>query len=69
MLALLAATKEPAHTAWYILGGVLALWAVVLSFFGLSRPDFPRGEGGARIVMLISVVLVAAAMTAAVATA
>jgi hypothetical protein len=67
MLSLLAVT-EPSHVAWYILGGLLALWAVVLSAIGLSRPDFPGSEGGARVVMGISFVLMVAAMTAAVAT-
>jgi hypothetical protein len=68
MLSLLAAT-EPSHVAWYIAGGVLALWAVTLSGIGLKRPDFPGNDRGARLVMLVSLVLVAAAMTAAVATA
>jgi hypothetical protein len=68
MLSLLAVT-EPSHTAWYILGGLLALWAVVLSAIGLKRPDFPGNDGAARVVWLISFVLMAAAMTAAVATA
>jgi hypothetical protein len=48
---------------------VLALWAVTLSGIGLKRPDFPGNDRGARLVMLVSLVLVAAAMTAAVATA
>jgi hypothetical protein len=68
MLSLLAVT-EPSHTAWYILGGLLALWAVVLSAIGLKAPDFPGSEAGTRVVILISLVLVVAAMTAAVATA
>jgi hypothetical protein len=46
MLSLLAAT-EPSHVAWYIAGGILASWAVVLSAIGLSRPDFPGNERGA----------------------
>jgi len=68
MLSLLAAT-EPSHVAWYIAGGVLAVWAVVLSAIGLRSPDVPGSEGGARVVMLISFVLMVVAMTAAVATA
>jgi hypothetical protein len=65
----LLAVTEPSKVAWYIAGGVLALWAVVVSAIGLKRPDFPAGDGPARLVMLISFVLVVAAMTAAVATA
>jgi hypothetical protein len=68
MLSLLAAT-EPSHVPWYIAGGLLAAWAVILSAIGLRSPDFPGNEGGARVVMLISAVLVVAAMTAAVASA
>jgi len=68
MLSLLAAT-EPSKVPFFIAGGTLAVWAVVLSAIGLSRPDFPGNDTGARLVILLSVVLVVAAMTAAVATA
>jgi hypothetical protein len=68
VLALLAAA-EPSKAPWYIVGGVLALWAVVLSAIGLTRPDFPGEKGGRQVVMLISFVLVVAAMTSAVASA
>jgi hypothetical protein len=62
------AVTEPSKVAFFIAGGVLAAWAVILSAIGISRPDFPGNNAGARAVMLISAVLVAAAMTAAVAT-
>ena len=67
---LLAAAEhaEPSKTAFFIAGGALAAWAVILSFFGLTRPDFPGNAGAARGVMAISTVLVAAAAVAAVAT-
>ncbi|MDQ6774833.1 MAG: hypothetical protein M3071_01135 [Actinomycetota bacterium] len=67
MLSLLA-VAEPSKVAWFIGGGAAAAWAVIVSVIGLRKPDFPGNEGGARVVMLISFVLVAAAMTAAVAT-
>jgi hypothetical protein len=67
MHALLAAA-EPSHVAWYVAGGLLALWAVVLSAIGLNRPDFPGNGSIQRLVILISFVLMVAAMTAAVAT-
>jgi hypothetical protein len=67
MLSVLALT-EPSKVAFFIAGGVLAVWAVVLSAIGLSRPDFPGNNAGARLVILLSFLLVAAAMTAAVAT-
>ena len=59
---------EPSKTAFYIAGIALAAWAVILSAYGLSKPDFPAGAAAARGVMAISVLLVAAAAIAAVAT-
>jgi hypothetical protein len=66
MLSLLA-VAEPSKVAWFIAGGVLALWAVALSAIGLTRPDFPGNARGERLAILVSVVLVIAAMTSAVA--
>jgi hypothetical protein len=52
---------------FWIVGGVAALWAVVLTFvIGLRREDFPRTDKEARTVMLISVVLTVAAIGTAV---
>ncbi len=66
LLAILAEASEPSKTPFYIVGGVLAAYAVVLAAVGILKPDFPGGETGARGVMAFSVVLVAAAMAAAV---
>jgi hypothetical protein len=71
MLDLFVLAAETAHeehdaTLFYIAGGVLAAWAVLLAAIGLSRPDFPRSEGVSRGVMAISVILVIAAMGASV---
>jgi hypothetical protein len=66
--AILAAAAEPSKTPFYFVGGVLALWAVALSAVGLTRPEFPFGERGARGVMLLSFVLVVATMATAIAT-
>lgn len=69
-LTLLAADiHEKSKTAFYIAGGVLAGWAVVVSAIGFTKPDFPGKIGGARVVMAISAVLVVAAMSTAVLTA
>jgi hypothetical protein len=63
------AGEEPNKTAFYILGGLLAAWAVVIAAIGIARhDDFPSSDGAARGVMGISVVLVAAAMVSAVVT-
>ncbi len=68
LLVLAAAEAEPSKTGFYLCGGILAAWAVVLGFVGLRSPDFPGSDGAARGVMAISAVLVVAAMTAAVLT-
>jgi len=68
LLVLAAEEAEPSKTAFYLCGGVLAAWAVVLGFLGLRSPEFPGEERGARGVMGISSVLVVATMTAAVLT-
>ncbi|MCW2954605.1 MAG: hypothetical protein JWQ48_3775 [Conexibacter sp.] len=63
MLALTLATAEHADkTAFYIGGGLLAVWAVALGFVGVTRPAFPQGTGGGRVVMLLSVLLTVAAI-------
>ncbi|HYF27972.1 MAG TPA: hypothetical protein VD931_19675 [Baekduia sp.] len=71
-LVLLAAEaahgEETSKTAFYVAGGVLAGWAVLLSMIGLSRSDWPQNDGAARGVMAISAVLVAATMIASIAT-
>lgn len=72
MLPLIAAvvehSAEGSKTAFYIAAGALACWAVLIGAIGVSRPAFPRGEGGARGVMLVSGVLMVAAMATAVIT-
>ena len=47
---------------FFVAGGLLASFAVLISVFGFKRPDFPASEGGARGVMAVSAVLVAGAM-------
>ncbi len=49
-------------TAFYIAGGLLAFWAVVLSALGIMREGFPKTDGSARIVMAVSVLLTLAAI-------
>lgn len=74
MLPLLAAVVQQSaehgsKTAFYIAGGGLACWAVLIGAIGVTRPAFPRGQGGARGVMLVSGVLMVATMATAVLTA
>jgi plastocyanin len=59
-----------AETLFVYFGAVLAAWAVLLAFLGLSRATFPgKGPTGERVVIGISVVLVAAAIGTAIGTA
>jgi hypothetical protein len=69
LLVLAAEEAEPSKASFYICGGLLAGWAVVLGLVGLRSPDFPGGESGARAVMLITTVLMAGAMVTSVITA
>jgi hypothetical protein len=69
LLVFAAEEAEPSKTAFYLCGGLLAAWAVVLGLIGLRSPDFPGGLSGQRGVITISVVLVVATMVTAVVTA
>ena len=54
--------------AFHVLGGLLAVWALVVSFLGVTRENFPATKQAERIVALISITLVVAAIGAAVIT-
>ena len=43
--------------AYHVFGLLFALWAVVVSFLGIKRENFPGSSGAARIVAVISLVL------------
>ena len=58
----------PSKVPFYIAGGLLVVWAVLLAAWGISHADFPGSQGRARLVMLTSCLLVAATITAAVVT-
>jgi hypothetical protein len=51
--------------AFHVLGGLLAVWALVISFLGVTREGFPGSKTSERLVSVISVVLVLAAISAA----
>jgi plastocyanin len=63
-----ASEGEPSKVPFYIAGGVLAAWAVMLAVQGLRNSEFPRTPGAARLVMVTSGVLVLVAVSMAVAT-
>lgn len=58
----------PSKVPFYVAGGLLAVWAVLLAAWGISHAEFPGSTGRARLVMLTSFLLVAATLTAAIVT-
>src|SRR5215207_2240643 len=58
----------PSKVPFYIAGGLLVVWAVLLAGWGIGHAEFPGSAGRARLVMLASFLLVAATITAAVVT-
>jgi anti-sigma factor RsiW len=56
----------PRVNAFHVCGGLLAAWALLLSFIGITREDFPRSAATARLAGGISILLVASAIFSAV---
>lgn len=52
--------------SFYVAGGVLAAWAVLVSLIGVTSPNFPGSKATARVVSAISVLLVVAAIATAI---
>jgi plastocyanin len=59
----------PSKVPFYVAGGLLAAWAVLLALWGITHEEFPGTTGRARFVIFTSFVLVAATITSAVLTA
>lgn len=53
--------------AFHIIGGITAIWAVVVAMIGIKKEDFPGGAE--KIVGAISVLVVIATISAALITA
>lgn len=53
---------------FYVIGGLTALWAVVLAGLGITRHSFPATSGATSVVMAISSVLVAGSIGSAIVT-
>jgi hypothetical protein len=53
-LILAAVSKTP----FYIAGGALAVYAVILATIGITAPNFPFGKTGQRAVILLSALVV-----------
>jgi hypothetical protein len=60
LLAIIAATaeEESSEAPFLIVGAILAVFAVLISVLGFTRPQFPGSESGARGVIGLSAVLV-----------
>jgi hypothetical protein len=48
--------------AFHVCGIILALWALLVTFIGVTREDFPSTDGAARGVAAISILLTVAAI-------
>jgi hypothetical protein len=56
----------PRVNAFHVCGALFAIWALVVSFLGITRERFPPTDGAARAAGLLSVVLCLAAIGTAV---
>ena len=61
-----AEEHEKSEMPFFIMGGLFAMFAVLISIFGFKNPDFPDNAGAARGVMTAGVVLMLAAISSAV---
>ena len=52
--------------AFHVCGGLFAAWAVIVSFLGITRDDFPASAGAERVVAAISIVLCIATISSAI---
>jgi hypothetical protein len=69
VLAAEAGGQEKSKTVFYLFGGLLVVWAVVLSGIGMASATFPATVGAKRGVIGLTALLMAAAMATAVITA
>jgi hypothetical protein len=61
-----AEKAERSEVPFFIAGSVWAAFAVLISVFGFTRPDFPNSAGAARGVMMASAVLMVTAVSTAI---
>ena len=65
---LLTAADAPSKVPFFIIGGALAVYAVILATIGIQRPNFPGGASGQRGVIALTLVMVVLAIGAAILT-
>lgn len=66
---MLFAAEAPSKVPFYVAGGVLVVWAVLLALTGIRRPGFPGSSGARRGVIGASLLLVLVTIAMAVVTA
>ncbi|MBX5443344.1 MAG: hypothetical protein IRZ32_17685 [Solirubrobacteraceae bacterium] len=69
ILAATEASEETSKAPFYIVGLALAAWAVIIGIAGMVRPNLPSTSGPARLMVLVTVLLVAGTMSTAIITA
>jgi hypothetical protein len=52
--------------AFHVFGALFAAWAVILSFVGITREEFPASAGAQRAVAAVSVLLAIATIGSAI---
>jgi hypothetical protein len=67
-LLLITAADEPSKVPFYIIGGALAVYAVILATVGIQRPRFASSASGQRGVIALTAAIVVLAIGAAVIT-
>ncbi len=65
---LITAAAETSKTPFFIIGGALAVYAVILATIGIQRPAFASNAQGQRGVIALSAVVVVLAIGAAILT-
>jgi hypothetical protein len=68
VLAVAEEGAESSKTAFYVAGGALAAWAVLLGVAGLARAELPGNQAGERGIIGITALLVAATLVTAITT-
>jgi hypothetical protein len=60
------AEEHKSELPFFIMGGLFATFAILISVFGFKRPDFPANASAARGVMSAGIVLMLSAVGSAV---
>jgi hypothetical protein len=69
VVAAAESAAESSKTAFFVAGGLLTAFAVLVALYGITRPSFPGTRSAERGVAALASVLVVLAMVTAVATA